>query len=187
MVCFLCGGVGHRLIISRCQPFKGSGCFTHLEQRLHPGPGSCVLTGDSMSSLGPGCSGQDLSHLPPTPLSQRLSGSLLRSRMTPCFSPLSAPSQLRSLQPISSSVSRGTLGSALWAAPSLCMQMVPSAGDPHPGGLLPYHLPHLTQALPLTPCSTLKNKIMCLLSSCGNRIFDLHCGMPNLQLWHAYS
>ena len=79
MVSFLCGGVGHRLIISRCQPFKGSGCFTHLEQRLHPGPGSCVLTGDSMSSLGPGCSGQDLSHLPPTPLSQRLSGSLLRS------------------------------------------------------------------------------------------------------------
>lgn len=36
MVSFLCGGAGHHLIISRCQPFRGSGCFTHLEQRPAP-------------------------------------------------------------------------------------------------------------------------------------------------------
>ena len=60
--------------------------------------------------------------------------------MTPCFSSLSAPSQLCSLQPISSSVSRGSLGPALPAAPDLCMQMVPQQGTHTQEGCSPQAL-----------------------------------------------
>ena len=155
MVSFLCGGVGHRLIISRCQPFRGRGCFTHLEQR--PAPKArlmCaywrqyVLPGTRLPRAGPLTS---LAHFPFSEALWVLAEVLEWLLVSPFSLP---PSQLCSLQPISSSISRGTLGPALLAAPGLCMQMVPSAGDPHPGGLLPCHSPCLTQALPLTPCST---------------------------------
>ena len=72
-------------------PSEAGAALLIWSSALHPRPGSCVLTGDSMSSLGPGCPGQDLSHLSPTSLSQRLSGSLPRSWNDSLFLPSLCP------------------------------------------------------------------------------------------------
>ena len=155
MVSFLCGGAGHCLIINRCQPFRGSGCFTHLEQC--PAPRArlmCaywrqyVLPGTRLPRAGPLTS----------PTHSPFSEALLVLAEVPEWllaSPLSLPQASCTRYSPSSPLSPEALSApALLAAPGLCMQMVPSAGDPHPGALLPCHSPHLTQALLLTPCST---------------------------------